>query len=615
MRSINRKGLPRVLVLDDQFGRCGLGKKFRKRVTPEVFAGYEADRKNLCLNYGLVDVTGDSHVRRPTEVVAEAIFCPAQRWDDGSQRIENTYDTARALVERGWSFEDGTRWALVILDLRFVYGPLNTFGDPQEGSLFGAEVLLPRLRSDFGVDLPIVVLSSTRKDENNPIVRRLGALDFIQRVPGHGSPPDEARAMLQRALFTHGLTDDPTGMVIGNSLATLKMLRQARRGAMSARNVLLLGETGTGKGLLAEYIHRMSSRAAMPFETFHAAHRPGDLQADELFGHWKGAFTGAHGDSAGIWERADGGTVFIDEVADIDVRVQQALMQPIEERKVRRVGTPPGEARDPKPVDVLVVLATNRDVQSAAASGTLKSDFLNRINAFTIEVPPLRDRREDIPLIARGLTAAVAPHWHGEILPDAMEALIAHDWRNGNVRELRNVLERAIANNPSQDITATDVTDASTIVADSQPKGQEHAPWVQPTSMAEALLSDLEQLTLAEVEDMRSGLPGAFADLLAQALTLALRLTEANGKLNPTAAVRFLLGNPELTTVQAKQFLKRLLVLDTQGKSVLRAFERTGLPGQHGMLRRLSEECRRPRRRKGRRAPNTDRDTIGDAEQ
>lgn len=593
MRRVRRQ-LPKVLIIDDQFGRCGLGSAFRKRVGEELFRAYQADRENLCRIYGISDGTGDSAPIGESSALVYGIFCPGQRWDTAKEAIENDLNLVHDTVRRGWPFKDGDRWALILLDLRFASGRINDFGDPEIGSVFGLDQILPMLRSKFGGDLPIVVLSSTPKEDGNAIVRSGGALDFIQRIRGAGATPEEGRAALEEAIFTHGLIPDATGRVAGISLASLKMLRQARRGARTARNILLLGETGTGKNLLAQYIHEMSPRSKGPYEVFQAAHRSAELQTDELFGHKKGAFTGAISDSHGIWERADGGTLFIDEVADIDLKVQQALMQPIEERIVRRVGS--GSGDKPMSVDVLVILATNRDLRDAASSGQFKGDLLNRINAFVIDVPPLRSRREDIPALISILSKTIAPTWGGRVLPDAMRVLVERDWINGNIRELRNVLERAIANNPRQDIAAADIYDH-----DSEPrrniKKMEQVEVEQSRpDLAHALLLNLRDIPLGEVENLKHSLSGALSGLVADVLVFALELTQVNGRLNPTAAVRFLVGQPELTTVQAKQFLKRALMLDTQSKSVCKKFGATGIADRHETLRRLVDDCLRPRR-------------------
>jgi DNA-binding NtrC family response regulator len=590
--------LPRVVVIDDQFGRVQLGDAFRRAVGTEVFRLYLADRENLCRNFGLMTKGQAEPVVDP---VASAVFCPAQRWNEATQEIENVAEQAVGVVRQGWPAADGSRWALVLLDLRFTEGRLNEFGDPSRGSLFGADILLPLLRREFGEDLPIVVLSSTSREEMNPTVRGLGAVDFIQRVPGAGAPADESRRALAEALFLHGLLPDSQGLVVGQSLEILKSLRLARRGARSARTILLEGETGSGKGLLARYIHAVSNRSGAPFETFNAAQRTAELQADELFGHWRGAFTGALADGAGIWERANGGTLFIDEVSDLDEGVQLRLMQPIEERRVRRLGHPPGREAPEIQVDVRVVLATNRPLGERAS---LKADFLNRISAFVIPIPPLRERREDIPLLVAALAERLSPAWTGRILPDAMAALQAHDWRAGNVRELRNVLERALTNNPLQDITVRDLQIGPVISAVTGPHVADDGParHLRWAALAAAMAADPERATAAQWGRMREDLRGFLPELMADILSWALHITATDDRPNHAAAVRFLLGRESVSTVEAKQFLRKCLTLDTRGGGVWRHFEADeGRPTSDlldGLLRALRS---RPIARTGRR--------------
>ena len=602
--------LPKILVIDDQFGRCGLGKTFRKDAGESFFSGYRADRENLCRIYGLLDISGDSKPIPEAEAQAEAVFCSAQRWDKENRSVENDLAYAIETVRRGWTFKDGTRWALVLLDLRFTTGALDTFGSPAEGSLFGLEVILPALRREFGEDLPVVVLSSTDRNETNEKARRAGALDFIQRVPGAGAPPDAGREALKRMLLTHALLPDGTGMVVGCAIETLKMLRLARRSAMSgaSRNILLLGETGTGKNLLAKFIHNLSGRRNSPFVEYHAAAGADELQASDLFGHSKGAFTGAVGESVGKWVQADGGTLFIDEAGNLTVADQRRLMRAIEERKVQRLGDGKETA-----VDVSVILATNRDLKALVASGEVLDDFLNRINEFEIMVPPLRERREDIPLLAEALASQIRDKgvWTGKITAAAMAVLKARDWREGNVRELRSVLQRACTNNPWQDLTETDVaeqgcgaglsecqpdeqTRTSALHSDMQ-KEVENPPQLHPS--ISSALPDVGTLTLAEIQAIKKERAGFFGEYIAESLGFALRLTQkSGGELNPTAAVRFLLGDETLTTTQAKQFLKRVLGSDTTGFGVNAAFAKTGLGAEHSLLACVLAETARPRR-------------------
>jgi len=564
--------LPQILVIDDQFGRCQLGDAFRRSVGDKVFALYEADRANLCRNFGMV-LPGTKTV--PADAVAQVVFAPAQRWNDGTKEIENVPEQAVGIVKQRWPASDGSRWALILLDLRFTVGKLNEYGDPERGSLLGADVLLPLLRREFGDDLPIVVLSSTSRDEMNQRIRELGALDFIQRVPGAGAPPEQSRRALKEALYQHGLMPDFTGGVVGKSLPILKMLRLARRGGRSARTILLEGETGTGKGLLAQYIHSVSDRSDGPFEIFNAAQRTAELQADELFGHWQGAFTDARTDTPGIWERAQGGTLFIDEVADLDEGVQLRLMQPIEERRVRRLGHPPKGKASEIDVDVRVVLATNRSLDDMKS---MKKDFLNRISAFVVNVPALRERREDIPALAASIAARLAPGWNGRILPDAMKALVGYDWRGGNVRELRNVLEQAITNNPGQDITARDLKLSpkgvnSDAASESDMVGDAQSSQLTWSSLFTVLETDLDDSTVADLRRMRQDLSGVLPQLLSDILSWSLRLTAKDGKPNHTAAVRFMLGRDDISTLEAKQFIRKYLNLDTRAGSVWRRFE------------------------------------------
>ncbi|MDZ7721645.1 MAG: sigma 54-interacting transcriptional regulator [candidate division KSB1 bacterium] len=560
--------MPKILIIDDQFGRCGLGKQFKEYVDPRIFKSYKADRKNLCYNYGLIDITGDSNAIERNLGIAETIFCPGQKWNNTESKIENDLGQVLEFISNGWPFKKGNRWSLILLDLAFVQGELNHFGDPQERTMFGRDVILPRLKKEFGEDLPIVILSSTPKEENNPLIRKAGALDFIQRIPGAGTPPDEARKRLQDVLYHHGLLEDESGTIIGKSLSVLKMLRQARRAASAGKTMLLYGETGTGKNLLAQYIHTISERKQAPFEIFNASNCPANLQEDTLFGHWKGAFTDAKQEKAGMWERCNGGTVFIDEVACLDPSVQNKLMEPIESQKVRRLGHAP-DGMQSIDIDVMTILATNRDPYYLKETGVLKQDFLNRISANVIDIPPLREHKEDIPDLVHHLSRSMFPDWHGTFYNQAIRKIRDHDWTEGNIRELRNVIFAAIKDNPGQDITQSDVHFFEKDIHNNRPSVDvlsHEQLWEEFTAV---LLKNPEDMTQRERKLYRKKFNGVFTDLLAYILNWSLLLNN-----DATNTARFLSGCSEdiMDSSAAHQFLTKYLKLDTKRKNVLRKF-------------------------------------------
>jgi transcriptional regulator with PAS, ATPase and Fis domain len=215
----------------------------------------------------------------------------------------------------------------------------------------------------------------------------------------------------------------------------------ARAAAKSASTVLILGESGTGKDLLARAIHAESERASGPFVAVSCAALTETLLESELFGHERGAFTGANTRHTGKFEAADGGTLFLDEIGDISAKLQLDLLRVLEERRVTRVG-----GTGSIPVDVRVVAATNRDLARMVEDGTFRKDLYYRLNVIPLTIPPLRDRKEDIPLLVDHLLERLAVETGKrieEVSDEAMARLLAHDWP-GNVRELRNILERGL---------------------------------------------------------------------------------------------------------------------------------------------------------------------------
>jgi len=211
--------------------------------------------------------------------------------------------------------------------------------------------------------------------------------------------------------------------------------------APSSASVLITGESGTGKELIARTLHRLSPRRDKPFIGINCSAVPESLMESELFGHEKGAFTGAASRRAGCFELAEGGTLLLDEIAEMPSFLQAKLLRVIEERSVRRLGS-----RKEIDIDVRLLAATNKDPEAAVAKGILREDLLYRLNVFRLELPSLKERKEDLPLLAQYLVTKLAEK-HGRparfLSPAALDVLQFHAWP-GNVRELRNVIERAV---------------------------------------------------------------------------------------------------------------------------------------------------------------------------
>jgi DNA-binding NtrC family response regulator len=238
--------------------------------------------------------------------------------------------------------------------------------------------------------------------------------------------------------------------VIVRAPAMRLIYEQAARAARTQINVLILGETGVGKEVLARAIHLHSTRSKGPFQAINCAALSESLQESELFGHEKGAFTGAHQARAGLFESANGGTVFLDEVGELLPGAQAKLLRVLEERAVTRLGS-----NRSRPVDVRIVAATNRDPEADGASGRFRQDLFFRLNGISLLIPPLRERQEEIETFAQAFVATACQGVERTATPllsaEALEVLRLHEWK-GNVRELRNAIERAVALCPADTI-------------------------------------------------------------------------------------------------------------------------------------------------------------------
>jgi len=290
--------------------------------------------------------------------------------------------------------------------------------------------------------------------------------------------------------------------IVGSCEPMRQVLKQVAKVAPSHSTVLILGETGTGKELIARALHRRSNRAARAFVRVNCAAIPQSLIASELFGHEKGAFTGALQSRVGRFESADGGTLFLDEIGDLPMETQIALLRVLQEREFERVGS-----NHPISVDVRLIAATNRDLPAAVAAGTFRQDLFYRLNVVPIVVPPLRERAADIPLLVEyfvGRYAKAAGKKIRHIGKQTLEQLTAYDWP-GNIRELQNVVERAVI-----------LSERDTFFVDESWLKRERAESRQPREGL-STLSDREvemiEAALAECYGRTSGPSGAAAKL------------------------------------------------------------------------------------------------------
>lgn len=275
---------------------------------------------------------------------------------------------------------------------------------------------------------------------------------------------DLERMRVQAELLEAALQHDRA--MIGESLAMKKAGELIARVAGSESTVLVLGESGTGKEVAARAIHRNSRRAGKPFVAVNCATLGDTLLESELFGHEKGAFTGAVASKKGLLEAADGGTVFLDEVAELSLTVQAKLLRVLQEREFNRLGS-----TRPVRVNIRLIAATNKDLRAAVATGSFREDLLHRLNVVAIKLPPLRERKEDLDLLAKFFLAQSSRRCGRRVLsisPDALSAMHHYDWP-GNVRELENAIERAVVLGSELEIQLSDLPETIWETAGTEP--------------------------------------------------------------------------------------------------------------------------------------------------
>jgi DNA-binding NtrC family response regulator len=351
-------------------------------------------------------------------------------------------DTAQSAEEAFEKYRNG-HYDLVVTDLKL---PGKTGAD-----------LLEQIKAEER-EFPVVMITAFGTIENAVEAMKKGAFNYLTKPVN----PDELLTVVREALEKYELKRENSALkselrqkyafsnIIGKSAAMQEVFDTIRMVSKTQSSVLIIGESGTGKELIARAIHFDSDRATCPFVTVDCATIPGEIMESELFGHEKGAFTGAHERKTGLLENGDNGTVFLDEIGDLDLNLQKKLLRFLQEREILRVG---GTTRIK--LNVRVVAATNKDLEHEVQNRRFRSDLYYRLNVVTIKMPPLRERRDDIPLLSQHFLEKLN-RIEGKLVKgfedNVIDALRSYAWP-GNVRELENVIERAYILCPNITIT------------------------------------------------------------------------------------------------------------------------------------------------------------------
>ncbi|MBI1804582.1 MAG: sigma-54-dependent Fis family transcriptional regulator [Ignavibacteriae bacterium] len=304
----------------------------------------------------------------------------------------------------------------------------------------GIEVLRDLKQMNAGV--PIIMISGHGTFDTAVEATKLGAFDYLAKPLDR----DKLLIALRNALEQRQLTEEVRTLrekerILGASQKIKEILTLVQRVGPSDARILITGESGTGKELVAKAIHRASKRVAMPLVEVNCAAIPSELIESELFGHEKGSFTGATTQRIGKFEQADGGTIFLDEIGDMSLQAQAKVLRALEEGKIERVG-----GSKTLPVDVRVIAATNKNLHEEIKKGSFREDLYHRLNVIPIQIPPLRERKEDIPILVEAFIDDVCSRngiAQKKISERAIQALTTREW-SGNVRELRNIIERLV---------------------------------------------------------------------------------------------------------------------------------------------------------------------------
>lgn len=520
--------LPRILVIDDQY------------------ALDKAERQTFIDHASVIDAERQAGAH--DLAMAEAVFCSGQRCD--GDVITNDYEVIHGAVAD--ETENGSKWTLVLLDVRFDSGRIDEIGLPKgqpEDDHFG-EGVRKRLAMDFP-DLPVVMLSSKKqqelRDRDTPYLSKTGLTprEFALSLLRYGRlSVDQRRALL-------GLQTD----IAAYSSNTLEVFREALAIADSAMPVLILGETGTGKEVLARYIHESSNRNDKPFVAVNVAAIPSELVESELFGHQKGTFTGANQERPGRFLQASGGTLFLDEIGDMPLATQAKVLRVLQSGEVLPVG-----GKKPLSVDVRVIAATSRDLAAMQKTGAFREDLTRRISSATLIIQPLSERTEDIAPLARMFLEKYSRQNGKEGITFAEESIAAlknHPYQ-GNVGELENIVQWLVSRKGNHSvISASDVQEAfagSFVSSAALPRERINTPPfnLSKTEGLVRLIEMIESFPVAKDDPLLHGgkpkIEKAIHILLQRMAGAAIERFRdpRNGNLNRQAAMQFLTGDETL---------------------------------------------------------------------
>jgi len=376
--------------------------------------------------------------------------------------------------------------------------------------------LLTGLR-EHGLETPVIMVTAYASSDSAIQAMKQGAFDYITKP----FKLDEIRLVIQRALARverrpQGEPVAPPRLeeaalrgIIGKSPKMVELYKLISRVAVVDSTIMITGESGTGKELVARTIHSNSPRAGRPFMAINCGAIPEELLESELFGHVKGSFTGATANKAGLLEVTQGGTVFLDEVADMSPRLQVKLLRFLQDHIFRRVG-----GTEDIEVDVRMMAATNKDLTQLIQQGSFREDLYYRLNVIPVELPPLRDRREDILVLATnflGFYAAKTGRSAMEISPEALQLLMAYSWP-GNVRELENAIERAVALAATDEVRVENLPPSVCQPAPPLPLPRGEVP---PEGLdLEQVVADLEKALMKDALEKAGGIQTRAAQLL-----------------------------------------------------------------------------------------------------